>query len=727
MSDLTRESAARAADLRQSLAAIARNLAWTWIPEMRVPFEMLNAAAYESSNHSVAEVLSAATDLELLEHYGDREFMHALARAEIARDEEMARPSWWRSQFPAAPAPLRIAYLCSEYALHESMPQYAGGLGVLAGDHLKSASELGVPLCAVGLFYTHGYYRQEISVEGVTRVSYPNFEPQRWPLEDTGCSVACPIGRRRVKARIWLAQVGRVPLYLLDANLRANRSEDRELTMGLYKGEPSLRLRQQVLLGVGGVMALQAVGESPTVFHLNEGHAAFAPLQRVAQLVEAGAQPAAAMERVRSSTVFTTHTPVPAGHDRYGVREAVVQLKRVLRSACISPRAFAQMGGEDGVTDAQGGGAAQAGSEATSSCTSAKKPSSICMTALALRLSSRANGVSALHGEVSRKMWQSIRHLDGAPIPIGHVTNGVHVRTWISSQAERFWHEHASIDLREPDPARQGWERAAQVPHAEFWGLRQSHRVRLVHFVRERLVRQSMRRGESELGAFAALQALSTDALTIGFARRFATYKRAGLIFSDIDRLAKLLGNPQRPLQIIFAGKAHPRDEGAQRLAQQVFLMQRDPRMNGRVALIEEYDMHVGRMLTSGCDVWLNNPLRPYEASGTSGMKPPLHGGINCSVLDGWWPEAADGNNGWSLPLAPDELSADEHDAASLYQLLEEHLVPTFYDRGADGLPHRWIEMALASAATIAPVFNTHRMIGDYLREAYLTPTEKQP
>ncbi|MFM7135175.1 MAG: alpha-glucan family phosphorylase, partial [Planctomycetota bacterium] len=608
------------------------------------------------------------------------------------------------------------ADFCSEYALHESVQQYAGGLGVLAGDHLKSASDLGVPLVAIGLYYRHGYYVQQFAEDGSTKVLYPVYPRATMPIAETGVTIECPVGDSTVRAKVLRMDVGRTRVFLLDADLPENAPEDRQLTEGLYKGEPLLRMRQQVLLGVGGMKALRALGIAPTRIHLNEGHAAFAAIEMLAELRASGMSLGEAESRVRATTVFTTHTPVAAGHDRYGVDMVVAGLARTLER----------------------GGISRAELEALGRAKPSDAAEPICMTVLCLRLASRINGVARLHGEVSRAMWMEAYGARRAKdVPIGHVTNGVHIPTWLDPRAVRFWNDECGFDPCLASDRNRGWKKAESADPARFWEFRGRLRASLVRFARERVARAAERRGESPDAVDACARLLDPAALTIGFARRFATYKRAPLLFTDVERLARIVGDAKRPVQFIFAGKAHPRDLGGQAYARKVFEMTRHPLLAGRVVLVEEYDMEVGRALVSGCDVWLNNPIRPHEASGTSGMKCPPHGGLNCSILDGWWPEGfiqskgPVGENGWSIGTANDEKfdEADAHgageardrrDAESLYALLERNIVPEFYDRGRDGLPKRWIARALRSAATIPDFFSTHRMVAEYAERAYL-------
>ena len=682
----------------ESLRTLAFDCWFSWNEIGQRPFSTLSPVLWEATKHSPAGVLAEIDPAVLEAKLSDESFRRLVSDAADARRAYYETASWFEEKHGSDCEGLKIAYFSSEFAIHESMQQYAGGLGVLAGDHLKSASDLGIPLVGVGLLYRQGYYLQELRGDGSTRVLHPSYDFARWPLIDTRVAIDCPIGGKSVRAKVWKLQVGRVPLYLLDADLPENRRRDRVLTQALYQGDPELRMRQQVLLGVGGVLALAKLKEKATVYHLNEGHAAFAGLKRLSILVTRGMSLDEAVQRVRQSTVFTTHTPVPAGHDRYDAELCWKALRRPLRTAGFTQESFSDFGREH-----PGDGP-------------------ICMTVLALRLAERVNGVSKLHGRVSREMWTEVYGRAADDVPIGSITNGVHVPTWIAPEARSFWRRSVGIDLHRADPDANPWSAVANVSHAEFWSMRRAMRHRLVEFVRARLRRQAMSRGEGPLELMCAGEAFSSDALTIGFARRFATYKRAPLIFHDVERILRILTAKDRPVQVVFAGKAHPKDMGGQEYAQMIWRFSHDAGFQGRVALIEEYDMEVGRMLTSGCDVWLNNPLRPYEASGTSGMKPPLHGGINLSILDGWWPESFDGTNGWAIgdgSESPDSEAQNRKDADSLYRLLEQEVVPEFYDLGPDGLPTRWIRRALRSAETVPAEFNTDRMVAEYFRKGY--------
>ena len=691
-----------AKEMRRDLLKIANDLWWSWNEIAQRPFAALDPIVWEASNHDPLAVLRQVDEPVFAARCADADFCALVKAAHDAHRAYHGTVAWFEQQAFADAKGLHIAYFCSEFAIHESLQQYSGGLGVLAGDHLKSASDLGIPLTAVGLLYQQGYYLQQLRADGTTRVIEPRWDPRRMPLEDTGVDIRVPIGDRKVEVRLWTMRVGRVKAVLMDTDRKANRPKDRRLTEGLYKGEPELRMRQQVLLGVGGVMALKALGIKASVFHLNEGHAAFASVARLAQLRRKGESLEDALQRIRASTVFTTHTPVPAGHDRYDAEMVADALQPCWREAGLARRAFLDMGSER----------------------PADPKAPFCMTVLALRTAEHVNGVAALHGRVSREMWQQVYGVaDAAMVPIGHVTNGVHARTWLAPEAETFWKRSIGLDLDTIERGKDPWAAAEKADAGEFWAMRAQLRARLVQFIRERLARQARRRGEAPEVVLRASQAFDPNALTIGFARRFATYKRAPLIFREPERLRRILSDSKRPLQIVFAGKAHPRDRDGQAYAAEVHRWTREQGFEGRVALIEEYDMHVGRMLVSGCDVWLNNPLRPHEASGTSGMKPPMHGGVNLSILDGWWPESFDGRNGWAIgdgSEGTDREKQDALDAESLYALLENEVVPSFYQHDRAGLPQDWIARALHSVATVPGRFNTHRMVAEYLEKSYL-------
>jgi len=694
----------------ERVRALARNLWWTWNHDAQRLFAALDPVLWEATNHNPLATIALAERRQLDAVLNDGSFQQLLAQCEYALRAYVRARTWFQRSVAARARRLRVAYFCAEYGLHECLPQYAGGLGVLAGDHLKSASDLGVPLVAVGLFYRSGYYQQSFDQAGATRAVYPEYDVEHLPLEDTRKRVRVPLGARDVAARIWRVQVGRVPLYLLDTDVRENRPADRAITRVLYGGDSETRIQQEIVLGMGGARALEVLGIRASVYHLNEGHAAFCALERLRQFRKRGMSQAKAVAAVRASTVFTTHTPVPAGHDRFPPALVRRYLKRPL--AALGD-AWLGLGRE------------RPGDR--------KEP--FCMTVLALRLSGKRNGVSRLHGEVSREMWKSLLAEEGSTI--GHVTNGVHSQTWLAPELEPLYRRYLKPRWVGAGPHDDVWRRAGQIPPAELWAMRGLLRRKLVHFLRDRLRDQVRRRCGSSAELAAAFEALDENALTIGFARRFATYKRAPLVFRDAKRLAAILNHPQRPVQLVFAGKAHPRDAAGQEFAQRIYKAAQRSEFRGRVVLVENYDMQVGRMLTAGCDVWLNNPLRPQEASGTSGMKPPLHGGLNCSILDGWWPEAYRRGNGWAIdgddgqaaasaesPHAVSEertrAAQDRHDVAAIYRLIETEIAPLFYDRGRDGVPRGWVRRMVASMQSVCAQFSSHRMVGEYVEGYYL-------
>ena len=683
-------------DLRSQLNELAMNLWWSWSPPARRLMAGLDPEAWRSTGHDALAVI-AGLDADRLEALASCDvFQEDLAEVHRLRSAALEGTTWFERTCPDADG-LRIAYFCSEFGLHESLPQYAGGLGILAGDHLRSASDLGIPLVGVGIVYHGGYYQQRIESDGSTRVDHPDFDPDRSPMQDTGHVITVPMGDGVVYARVLRMEVGRCPLYLLDADIEANSEADRALSGWLYGGDPLIRMRRQMLLGVGGAMALRAVGEDVTVDHLNEGHAAFVCVQRLREGLDAGLGEDEAMDAVRKRTVFTTHTPVPAGHDRYDIDAVTSLLAPVTGPAGISDATLSELGNEHPGTPA----------------------AQFCMTVLALRCSTHVNGVSRLHGLVTKEMWQEIY---GTPspdsVPIMHVTNGIHLNAWMHSEAWEFWRRHG-IDLETVDPGTNPWQEVAAVEPAELWSLRNTLRADFIGEVRRRVEARARRLG-SEVDASGLLD---PEVLTIGFARRFATYKRAPLVFRDPARLAAILGDPDRPVQLIFAGKAHPDDLGGQDYLRQVFQHAGSDVFRDRVVVLEDYDIALGRSLVSGCDLWLNTPIRPREASGTSGMKVPIHGGMNVSIPDGWWPEAMDGTNGWSFGIEEeidDPEDRDRRDVEELYTLLETEIVPAYYDRDERGLPVSWLHRVQRSAVTVPPVFNTHRMLAQYLDQAYL-------
>ncbi len=717
---VSRKGSARRSDidgLLRRATMLARNLWWTWNAEAQQFFASLDPALWEATNHNPIQTIRRLSPERRAALNVDDSFPDRLEAVERALKAYLAAKPWFDRSARGAERRLQVAYFCAEYGLHECLPLYSGGLGILAGDHLKSASDLGVPLVGVGLMYRSGYYHQVIAEDGATRVAYPEYDYGDWPVSDTGKIIIVPFGRRSLRARIWRADIGRVPLLLLDSDVAGNRPADRNITRHLYGGDREYRLQQELLLGVGGVLALKACRFSPTVYHLNEGHAAFCILQRLQDLRGRRQSMDAATDAIRRSTVFTTHTPVPAGHERF--------------DPALVTRYFGAAAATIGLTKSQLLGLGRTNPAAPA------KGEPFCMTTFALRHSSHCNGVAELHGATSRKMWTEVYGVsDPDDVPIGHVTNGIHCESWLADEARPFYAAHVKPRWVAAAPGADFWAKADAIPDDALWSLRNALRRRLVSFVRDRLVRAELENADSTsakarratpAGASGVLdglrRTLCPDTLTIGFARRFATYKRAPLLFRDADRLAAIVNHAERPVQFIFAGKAHPADAGGQDFLRKVYKFSLDPRFAGRIVVLPAYDYHVGRMLVSGCDVWLNNPRRPMEASGTSGMKGPLHGGLNCSILDGWWPEAFNGRNGWVIgdtTELPSETAQDRKDAEALYAALENQVVPAFYERNADGLPQRWTRMMAEAMKTVCARFSAGRMLGDYVRQYYL-------
>ncbi len=628
----------------------------------------------------------------------------------LLRDYLEARNTWGdRYAGPLKARP--VAYFSAEFGLHESLPIYSGGLGVLAGDHLKSASDLGVPIVGVGLFYAEGYFDQRLDAEGRQHEEYATTDVEQLPLdlatdgEGNPLLVGVPVGKGEMKVRVWAAHVGRGRLLLLDSNVEANSEEERGLTGQLYGGDAGVRIRQEVVLGIGGMRALAAMGERPGVLHLNEGHSAFAVLEHARMMMEReGRGFGDVRERVAARTVFTTHTPVEAGHDRFEpslVREVLGPYREGLG---LEEKAFMALGRIDPQDE--------------------EEP--FCMTVLGLKMARRRNGVSAVHGSVSRAMWRKLwpdRAEDG--VPIGHITNGVHVASWLAQPMAALYERDPGLDWQDRacDPAT--WAAVDDIDREEFWQQHQIQKARLIDFILRRLRAQAERRGEEDGEGEACVQTLDPEILTIGFARRFAPYKRADLLLGDMDRLDALVNHPERPVQIIFAGKAHPGDRQGKDLVQKVFRATRDARFRGRLVFLENHDINVGRHLVQGVDVWLNNPRRPLEACGTSGQKVILNGGMNVSTLDGWWAEAYDGTNGFAVGDGREHADPDrqeEFDRVALYDVLEKELVPLFYERDPDhnGLPVAWIERQRNSIRTLAWRFGARRMMIDYVMRCYL-------
>ena len=708
------------------LQELAYNLWWTWDADARQLFIRLDRRAWEQSGHNPVRMLTLLDRRQLDQAAGDEGYL-AHYRAVMDRFDAYvrARQGWLRHTFgDVDDAQPLAAYFSAEFGLTEAIPMYSGGLGNLAGDHLKSASDLGVPLVAVGLLYHQGYFQQHLTADGWQQEAYPDHDVYTMPLhlvrrpDGLPLTVRVALPGRPLTAQIWRLQVGRVSLFLLDARLPVNAPEDRVLTDRLYGGDLDLRLRQEILLGIGGVRALAAMGLRPRVFHMNEGHSAFLALERIRQLMdEHDLTFAEAREAAAAGHVFTTHTPVPAGHDYFPPDMMQRYFGEYYPAMKLSRQEFLALGRQDPRNDGE----------------------AFCMTVLALRTASYVNGVSRLHGTVARRMWQGVwPGVPEAEIPIGHITNGVHLASWVSEDLAGLYDRYLGPRWREEPDDPRVWQALDDIPAEELWRTHERRRERLVAMARRRLRAQLEARGAS-LGELAeAEQALEPGTFTIGFARRFATYKRATLLLQDLDRLTRLLTDTRRPAQIIVAGKAHPRDDAGKEMIQRIVQASRRTELQRRLVFLEDYDIAMARYLVQGCDLWLNTPRRPEEASGTSGMKAAVNGVLHLSVLDGWWNEAYTPEIGWAigpggetpegdiLPVAHrDAALRDRLEAQALYQTLEDQVIPLFYDRGPDGLPRGWIERMRASIRAVASQFSSHRMVREYVSRYYVPASRR--
>jgi len=695
--------------LIEKLRELGRNLWWTWQPNVVGLFRELDPTLWRNVDHNPVEFLKRISHEQLLKRSAemalDSRIDYAFRRlAEYLKDTDS-----WGSVYAASLRSRPVAYFSAEFGLHESLPIYSGGLGVLAGDHLKSASDLGIPLIGVGLAYAQGYFRQSLDADGWQVESYLNNNPDLLPIEQ----VMTPDGRPLMihidtnagvlHAQVWKAEVGRTTLLLLDSAVKENSESDRALTARLYGGDARVRIRQELLLGIGGVRVLRALNVNPSVLHLNEGHSAFAGVEMIRGEMEATAVPfGEAVRNVAQMTVFTTHTPVAAGHDRFPASLVEEHLGKVREAIHLSYEDFMGLGRVN----------------------TADPHEPFCMTVLALKLSRHANGVSALHGTVSRRMWQPLYpNKAEEEVPIGHITNGVHVKSWVAPQMHLLFDRHLGTDWpnRQRDPAT--WEKIREVEDAELWETQQVLKARLIDFVRLRLAAQAERRGEKQAALDRAHSALDLNALTIGFARRFATYKRAGLVLRDIERMGEMVNASDRPIQFIFAGKAHPEDRLGKELIQNIVKLTAQAAFVGKVVFVEDYDMNVARQLVQGVDVWLNNPRRPQEASGTSGEKALLNGALNFSIPDGWWAEAYDGTNGFSIGVGQTHSVPsvqDDRDHQAMIDTLVNEVVPLYYTRDATGLPRGWITRQKNALRSLAWRFNADRMVMDYVMNCYL-------
>ena len=693
---------------QERLWALARNLWWSWDHDSAGLFHDLDPVRWRELNHNPVSLLGEFP-LAKLETRAAELVLHSrinYAYRRLLEYQEAERT--WGARHAGILRTRPVAYFSAEFGLHESLPVYSGGLGVLAGDHIKSASDLDIPLVGVGLFYGQGYFRQRLDRDGWQHEEYLETDVTHLPMETAigknGQPVVVQIDTRAgsIRAKVWRVKVGRCDLFLLDSDVEGNHPEDRELTSRLYGGDRRIRIRQELLLGVGGLRALRQLGIQPGVLHLNEGHSGFAVLDAVRMRMEdEGIGFERAVPRVSREVVFTTHTPVPAGHDRFDADLIEEHLGPLRDALGLSQESFMGLGRENPNVDEL-----------------------FCMTVLGLRLSRRANAVSALHGEVSRAMWTGLSpgKLEDS-VPIGHITNGVHVPSWLAPQMFRLYDRHLGSGWHQRSSEAKIWEGIDDVDDGELWETHLNLKSRLLEFVRRRAVEQAERRDEPQEVLQRLERVLSQDALTIGFARRFATYKRANLILRDLEKLASMVNDPKRPVQFVFAGKAHPHDEPGKRVLQQIAQLMRDRQFGDKFVFVEDYDINVGRHFVQGVDVWLNNPRRPLEASGTSGQKVVLNGGLNLSILDGWWAEAYDGLNGFAIGTGrthSDMSVHDTRDGEDLLRVLSEEVIPLFYHRDRDGLPRGWIKRMKRTIRTLGWRFNADRMVMDYTLNCYI-------
>ena len=697
-------------ELAAGLNALAHNLWWTWNQEAQEIFAELSPRSWQNLYHNAVAVLREMSEYELRVLLQDQDFARRV-RAVLAEFEAYLKEedTWGKKVAPGLLAN-PVAYFTAEFGFHETLPIAAGGLGILAGDHAKSASDVGIGFVGISLFYREGYFQQTFNAENWQTEYYTLLNPKNLPIEpvltakgETLVEIV-EIANQRVHFQAWRVNIGRCPVFLLDTNRPENEPPIRDLTLRVYGGDSTTRIMQEIVLGIGGVRLLRGLGIEPSVFHMNEGHAAFLTLELLREKLAEGKSQKEAMAWTKAHCIFTTHTPVGAGHDRFGSDLMSYTLGRFEKTLKLSHEVL------------MGLGRVTADNEAVP----------FCMTVLALKACRAANAVSELHGIISRNMWKDLFPAKSIEdVPIGHITNGIHLLGWMKGPVRRFWKRKLGGDWEKKinDPAF--WETLADpnvVSDEELWALRYKLRRELIEFARRRLLLQGQRLRQGE-DFIAFEQLLNPDALTIGFARRFATYKRAPLVFQQFENIVKLVRDTQRPIQFIFAGKAHPRDDEGKRFIQHIMHLSKYSELQGYVVFLENYDVHIARQMVSGCDVWLNNPRRPLEASGTSGQKVSCHGGLNLSILDGWWREGYDGTNGFGIgdDSHPDSVEEqDRRDSASLYRVLTEEVIPCFYERDAQGLPRQWIAKMRRALITLVPKYTTGRMVREYTEKYYL-------
>lgn len=699
----------------EPLLEITKNFWWCWNQKAVNLLRTIDIDNYDEKDHNPIRILGESSQECFYNMLHDDAAMMNLAEVYDEFKTYMSQETWYASLDDSQKTENeKIAYFSFEYGLHESLPNYSGGLGILSGDHLKSASDLGLPFIAVGLLYRKGYFRQYLNADGWQQEydienDFFNLALEK-VLDSNGetMKVDVDLPGRKVYAQIWKANVGRIQLYYLDANIEENSVEDRDITAQLYGGNLETRIQQEILLGIGGIKALKKLGIKPTIYHMNEGHSAFLSLERIRQLmIDDKLDRKTAREVVFSSNVFTTHTPVPAGNDVFPIEMMQKYFVDYIKQIDMSMEEFLKLGKIDPNNQKE----------------------DFCMTVLALNLSAENNGVSELHGHVSREMWKDIwKGVPAKELPIDSITNGIHTLSWISFDMQNLLDRYLGPRWR-TKPLEYGiWERVQKIPDAELWRTHERRKERLIDFCRERLKAQIINRGFTKNEINHAEQILTPEALTIGFARRFATYKRGTLLFRDIERLKKIISNPHRPVQIIFAGKAHPHDNGGKELIKNIAEICRREEFRDHIVFLEDYDINVARYMVQGVDVWLNNPRRPLEASGTSGMKVPPNGGLNFSILDGWWDEAYDGQNGWAIGNREEYTDLeyqDEVESNALYNVLENEIIPLYYERGRDDIPRQWVTAMKWSMQTVCPQFSTNRMVADYFNKFYTNASRR--
>jgi starch phosphorylase len=696
------------------LGELAYNLWWTWNPDAQRLFIKIDRDLWERSNHNPIRFLGKVQRASLNAVIQDRYYLEYYDRVFEDFDKYMQTEDTWCSHHHPEYNHQPIAYFSTEFGLNETLPIYAGGLGILSGDHLKGASDLGLPLIAVGFLYTHGYFSQHITEDGWQEAHYIRLNFSDLPIlpilsaEGEPLTISVNLPGREVKARLWVIHVGRVPLYLLDSDVEGNSVSDRELTARLYTSDLDSRISQEIILGIGGVRALRMLGYNPSVWHLNEGHSAFLVLERAREMIASGHSFEEAQEQICSSSVVTTHTPVPAGNDEFPEWLIEKYFSNRIPELGLDREQFLSLG---------------------------RNPNpwgnTFSMPVLAIRMAKYINGVSELHGMVAREMWHHLwpdLHVDD--VPITHITNGVHSGTWLARRLRNLYNKYLGDIWMESLDEHKVWEIIESIPDNELWAVRRHLKRKLVHYMREQARDQWLNSGIHPVQVVASGVLLDPYTLTIGFARRFATYKRANLILRDLARLLDIINRPNMPVQIVFAGKAHPADEPGKMLIQEVYRTVKNAENGGRLVFLEDYDMNLARYLVQGVDVWLNTPRRPHEASGTSGMKAAMNGVLNLSVLDGWWREGYNGKNGWAIGLDMDydnPNEQDEDDALSLYEILENQIIPLYYKkRSSDGLPGDWIGMMKESIRTLSPQFSMRRMVKEYVEQLYVQALQSE-